>query len=173
MAGSMTLRAAWRVLRRLFEAAFLPESDHRRSIACSRCMRWPGARARSFTKIAAFLRCQASWGMVLEPILTRKPPSNQTLIDLRFSPLATSDLLRRSDPEGPIPLLPHLRFALAVLHPQNVLCWGRLTVRLTSLVRAPIHSHRLPPDLRQGLWAEELVASLLGLGTPKVLCASR
>ena len=76
MAGSRTLRAAWRVLRRLLEAAFLPALGHKISIACSRWRRWPGARASSFTRTAAFFRCQASWAIALEPTLTRNPPSN-------------------------------------------------------------------------------------------------
>jgi hypothetical protein len=57
----------------------------------------------------------------VEPTLTRKPPSNQTLIVLRFSPLATSDRLKPSEPEEPILFLPNLRFASALFHPQNVL----------------------------------------------------
>jgi hypothetical protein len=71
--------------------------------------------------VAAFLSLQPSWVMILESTLTRKPPSNQTLIVSRFSRLATSELLRRSDPEELIPLLLYLRFASALFHPQNVL----------------------------------------------------
>jgi hypothetical protein len=80
----------------------------------------------------------------VEPTLTRKPPSNQTLIVLRFSPLATSELLRRSDPEEPIPLLRHLRFASALFNPQNALCRWPVAVHFTAFLGAPIHSHHLP-----------------------------
>jgi hypothetical protein len=48
--------------------------------------------------VAAFLSLQPSWVMILESTLTRKPPSNQTLIVSRFSRLATSELLRRTHP---------------------------------------------------------------------------
>ena len=71
--------------------------------------------------MAAFFRRQPSWVMILESTLTRKPPSNQTLIVLRFSPLATSDRLTPSEPEEPVLFLPNLRFASALFHPQNVL----------------------------------------------------
>src|SRR5215213_9621074 len=49
-------------------------------------------------------------------------------------------------------------FASGLLsHPECVLCWWGLTVRLTALVGPPIHFQRLPPDLRQSLRAEVLV----------------
>jgi hypothetical protein len=150
-------------VRRLFEAAFLPESGHRRSIACSLCSRCPGARARSFTKVAAFLSRQASWVMVLESTLARNPPSNRTLAVLRFSLLATSDRLTRSRLEESIPLRPHLRFASALFHLQNALCRWRHAVHLTAFVGASIHVYRLPPDLR-------LPFGVSGLGLPLCSC---
>ena len=52
--------------------------------------------------MAAFLRRQASRGMVLEPTLTRNPPSNHTLTALRFSPVGVSGLLARLESEEPI-----------------------------------------------------------------------
>src|SRR5215203_6200538 len=106
MAGSRTLRAVWRACLRLLEAALLPESGQRMSITCSRCSRWPGARVRSFTKVAAFLKRQLSWGMVLEPTLTRKPPSNHTLTALLVSPIGVSELLTRLEPEDPSSYFP-------------------------------------------------------------------
>ena len=56
--------------------------------------------------MAAFLSRQASWGMVVEPTLTRNAPSNHTLTTLRFSPLGASRLLTRVDTEEPILFLP-------------------------------------------------------------------
>src|SRR5215207_8223139 len=78
MAGSRILRAAWRVLRRLLEAALVPESGQSRSITCARWSRWLGARASSFTRLDAFLRRHAPLSMVLEPTDTLNPPSRHT-----------------------------------------------------------------------------------------------
>ena len=61
---------------------------------------------RSFTKVAAFLKRQLSWGMVLEPTLTRKPPSNHTLTALLVSPIGVSELLTRLEPEDPSSCFP-------------------------------------------------------------------
>jgi hypothetical protein len=72
----------------------------------------------SFTKAAAFLRRQAPWVMLLEPTLTRNPPSNHTLTTLRFSPIGVSEL-HRLEPEEPILLLPLLlgvAFPYALAH---------------------------------------------------------
>jgi hypothetical protein len=75
-AGSKILLAACRVLRRLLEAAFLPELGHKRFIACSRWRRCPGARASNFTKVVAFRRRHSLCWIVRLPTDTLKPPSS-------------------------------------------------------------------------------------------------
>src|SRR5215217_4617725 len=71
-------------------------------------MRCPGESASTLTRVAAFLRCQASWVMVLKPTLTRKPPSIHTHTASRFSPIGVSELLTCLEPEEPIFLLSFL-----------------------------------------------------------------
>src|SRR5215208_1861491 len=55
---------------------------------CSRCRRLPEARARSFMRLAAFLRRQASSWMVRAPTMTSKPPSNLMRTASGFLPLS-------------------------------------------------------------------------------------
>src|SRR5688572_27469152 len=73
-----TLLVAWRICRRLLEAAFLLESGQRRSITRFRWRQCSGARASSLTRLTAFLSRQRSSPIVLEATETRKPPSNHT-----------------------------------------------------------------------------------------------
>ena len=86
------LLAAWRVWRMLLEAAFLPNSGHKRSIACSRCMRWPAARESNLTRLAAFLSRQAPSSTVL---ILRQPESRRAArcVPPRFA-------LQSSNPAG-------------------------------------------------------------------------
>ena len=44
---------------------------------CSRCMRWPGARASSFTRAAAFFERHSSCRITRVPTETEKPPSSR------------------------------------------------------------------------------------------------
>jgi hypothetical protein len=99
-AGTSTLRAAHRTWRRLLVADFLPDSGHSRSITCSRCMRWPGSKDSSLTRLAAFLSRHASDSIYLEPTLTRKLPSNQIRIAPGLSSLSAWDCLASSKPAG-------------------------------------------------------------------------
>jgi hypothetical protein len=114
-AGTRTLRAAHRTWRRLLVADFLPDSGHSRSITCSRCMRWPGSKDSSLTRLAAFLSRHASASIYLEPTLTRKLPSNQIRIASGLSSLSAWGLPRAFKARKrthPLPLGVELPYAL-------------------------------------------------------------
>src|SRR5918995_2671592 len=95
MDRSKVRRAVCTVWRRLLEAALIPSSGQSVSISCSRWRRFPVAKARSLTRLAAFLRRQAPSSMVRAPTLTSKPPS--TLMRMASSlsevPLASPRIL--------------------------------------------------------------------------------
>src|SRR5829696_1885017 len=76
MDRSKVRRAVCTVWRRLLEAALISSSGQSVYITCSRWRRFPAARARSLTRLAAFLRRQAPSSMVRAPTVTSKPPSN-------------------------------------------------------------------------------------------------
>jgi hypothetical protein len=102
--GARVRRAACSTWRRLSEAAALPRQVQRRSIACSRCRRWPSAKASSFTRLAAFLRCHSPSLTVLTPTETRKPPSSHTRTGSGRSHVAVSGCDMASNPAGgPVP----------------------------------------------------------------------
>jgi hypothetical protein len=87
----MALRAAWRVRRRLLEAAFGPRCGHSLSMIHSRCRRWSGARASSLTSAAAFRSRHSSRSMILSPTRTEKPPSNLARTGSRLPPEVSLD----------------------------------------------------------------------------------
>ena len=60
--ASSARRATCTAWWRLFAAAAGPRSRQSTSIACSRCSRWPGASASSFTSSRAFFSRQAAGG---------------------------------------------------------------------------------------------------------------
>jgi hypothetical protein len=76
--GSRARRATWRAWRKLFEAARSPRFGQSASITCSRWRRWLGAKASSFTRLAAFLRCHAPSDTTHDPTQTSKPPKRRT-----------------------------------------------------------------------------------------------
>jgi hypothetical protein len=88
MDGSRVRRAECAVWRRLLEAALIPSSGQSVYITCSRWRRFPAAKARSLTRLAAFLRRQASSSMVRAPTLTSKPPSNLMRTASGFLPVS-------------------------------------------------------------------------------------
>src|ERR687889_719220 len=76
--GSRARRATWRAWRKLFEAARSPRFGQSASITCSRWRQWLGAKASSFTRLAAFLRCHAPSLTARDPTQTPRPPKRRT-----------------------------------------------------------------------------------------------
>jgi len=100
-AGSRILRAAYSTWRKLLEAAFVPELGQSTSITCSRWRLWPGARAGSFRRVAAFLRRHSSPSMIRDPTETEKPPSSLMRTVSGFSPVGVLyDATSPSKPAG-------------------------------------------------------------------------
>src|SRR5215216_6706514 len=88
MVGSRVRRAECTVWRRLLEAALVPRCGQSVYITCSRWRRFPAARARSLTRLAAFLRRQAPSSMVRAPTVTSKPPSTLMRTASGFLPVS-------------------------------------------------------------------------------------